>query len=246
MLGNVATAVRALRFALWCAALKARLGRHGVRVRVDADGTPRFWTLPAIEPVVQGRGGSLAIRLGRDVKLGRSLVLEVYTGRDNVLDVGDRSTFEAWCRVQLWGGEIVLEHDVHVRDICLLKTKSRLHVGHTSVISRGVHLHATGGIDIGHDCGIGERTSMIDSDHLADGSDTPFLDRPLKIGPIVVGPNTVISANCVLLRGTRVGKNTVVAANAVLNGGEFPDGWLVAGVPASAKRALPGAPAAVR
>ena len=220
--------------------MTARLARLGVETRWELDGTPSGWTLPRLEPVIGPPGpGRLTIRLGRDVKLGRELILEVWTGTENVLEVGDRSTFEAFCRVQLQGGAIRLANDVHVRDLVLLKTKATLDVGEWTVLSRGVHLHATIGVDIGAHGAIGERSSFIDSDHTVGGSE-PVLRRPLKAEPIVLGRNVAVSANCVLLRGTRVGENAVIAAGAVVNGGDYPAGWLIAGLPARALRALDG------
>lgn len=207
---------------------------------ITAAGPPRWWTLPRLEPVAGGRGGSLRIELGRDVKLGRDLVLEVWSGRDSVLRVGDRSTFEAFGRVQLRGGSVTLDHDVHVRDGVLLKAEGALEVGAHVVLSRHVALHATERVVVGAHCGVGERTTMIDSDHLVDGSAVPYLDRPLKLAPIVVGDNVAISANCVLLRGTTVGANSVLAAGAVLNGGDFPAASLIGGLPARRLRALDG------
>lgn len=228
----------AARFALWQRVVTARLARLGVTVRWELDGPPRYWTLPRLEPVIGPAGpGRLTVRLGRDVKLGRELILELWTGTENLLEVGDRSTFEAFCRVQLQGGTIRLANDVHVRDLVLLKTKSVLEVGEWTVLSRGVHLHATAGVTIGAHGAIGERSSCIDSDHTVGGSE-PVLHRPLKAEPIVLGRNVAVSANCVLLRGTRVGENAVIAAGVVLNGGEYPAGWLVAGLPARAIRAL--------
>ncbi len=230
----------AARFAAWRRVVTARLSRLGVETRWELDGTPACWTLPRLEPVIGPSGpGRLTIRLGPDVKLGRELVLEVWTGTENVLELGARSTFEAFCRVQLQGGTVRLANDVHVRDLVLLKTKSVLEVGEWTVLSRGVHLHATAGVRIGPHGAIGERSSFIDSDHTVGGSE-PVLCRPLKAAPIVLGRNVAVSANCVLLRGTRVGENAVIAAGAVLNGGDFPAGWLIAGLPAAPLRALDG------
>ncbi len=183
MLTRAAHLVAAARFAVWQRYVGARLGRLGVTVRWEVAATPRCWTLPHLEPVLGGNGpGTLTVRLGRDVKLGRELVLEVWTGHENRLEVGDRSTFEAFCRVQLQGGTIVLGDEVHVRDLVLLKTKSVLTVGEGTVLSRGVHVHATAGVTIGAHNAIGERTSFIDSDHTVGDDPTPVLQRPSEGG----------------------------------------------------------------
>ncbi len=242
MLTRLARTLATARFAAWQRYVSARLGRLGVDVRWEVAAPPRFWTLPRLEPVVGPAGpGTLTVCLGRDVKLGRELVLEVWTGVENRLEVGDRSTFEAFCRVQLQGGTIRLADDVHVRDLVLLKTKSALEVGEGTVLSRGVHVHATAGVTIGAHGAIGERASFIDSDHTVADDPEPVLQRALKAEPIVLGRNVAVSANCVLLRGTRIGENAVVAAGAVVNGGEYPGGWLIGGLPARTLRALGGA-----
>lgn len=239
VLTRLAQTLAAVRFALWRRVVSARLGRLGVAVRWELAGPPRFWTLPRLEPVIGASGpGTLVIRLGRGVKLGRELVLEVWTGTENVLEVGDRTTFEAFCRVQMQGGVIRLASDVHVRDLVLLKSKSVLDVGESTVLSRGVHVHATAGVTIGAHGAIGERTSFIDSDHTVGDGAEPVLRRPIKVDPIVLGRNVAVSANCVLLRGTRIGDNAVVAAGAVVSGGDYPGAWLIGGLPARALRAL--------
>jgi acetyltransferase-like isoleucine patch superfamily enzyme len=239
----VASLLRTLRFRLWVLALRTRLRRHGIAVNVRTDGTPRFHTLPRVElalPGAPGGVGSLELRIGRDASLGRDLVLQVAPGGTSRLDVGAGATFESWCRVQLEGGTIVLGEHVHVRDLVLLKSKSSLEVGEGTVLSRSAAVHATAGVRIGAHCGIGERASIIDSDHTADGSDRPPLRTPLKTAPIDIGRNVLVSANAVILRGTRIGMGAVVAANAVCNGGEIPAGWLAAGAPAKPLRALAG------
>ena len=239
MLSEAAGLITSSRLAAWQRWVAWRLGRHGVDVSFSVAGPVRLFTLPRLEVVTDtGPGGSLRVQLGRDVKLGRELVLEVWTGTDNRLQVGDRTTFEAFCRVQLQGGEIALDHDVHVRDLVLLKTKSRLEVGAHTVLSRGVHVHATAGVTIGAHGAIGERTSFIDSDHTVADDPEPVLRRPIKLAPITLGRNVAISANCVLLRGTTIGDNAVVAAGAVVNGGSFPGGWLIGGLPARQLREL--------
>src|SRR3954469_9459650 len=234
--------VRAARFALWCLALRLRLRRHGVRLVLDVAAPPRFRTLPHVEvrsPAADApRGGTLTLRLGRAVQLGRDLVLEVGAGGDAALAVGDGAIFESFCRVQLDGGRVVLGPHVHVRDLCLLKSKSALEVGARTVLSRAVNVHATAGVTIGEHGAIGERSSLIDSDHAADGSAVPVLEQPLRVAPIVLGRNVMLGANAVVLRGARIGDNAVVAANAVVTAGEHPGGWVLAGAPAEPRRAL--------
>jgi tetrahydrodipicolinate N-acetyltransferase len=119
-----------------------------------------------------------------------------------------------------------------------LKSDGELRAGEWFLFAHGTVLHATEEVAIGDCVGLGERTSIIDSDHGADGGDEHWMRRPLRVTPVRLGRNVLVGANAVLLRGTEVGPNAVVAAGAVLTAGEYPGGWLIGGVPARAIKAL--------
>src|SRR4051812_39556461 len=204
-----ASLLRTLRFRLWVLAMRARLARHGISLTVHAAATPRFHTLPRVElglgDSAAAGPGSVELRLGRDVRLGRELVLQVSPGAASRLDAGDGVVFESWCRVQLEGGAITLGPGVHVRDLVLLKSKSVIDVGDGTVLSRGVAVHATAGVRIGRGAGIGERTSIIDSDHTMDGSDRAPLHTPPKADPGAIGDNAPLPAHGLVPRRPRPG-----------------------------------------
>ncbi len=232
-------AIRRVRLAWWVLALRARLRRQGMTCRVTLGRGVRFGALPHVEldPFASGRGGSLELRVGEDVRLGRGLTLDVRPGTDNVLELGDRVIFQSWCRVQLHGGRITLAEDVHVRDLVQIKSKSDLRVGARSVLSRDVVVHATVGVTIG---GLRRRRAveLIDSDHTLDGSGGPYLQAPLLTDPIVLGRGVALGANCVVLRGSRLGDGSALAAGAVAGRLELEPGWLAAGAPARPLRSL--------
>jgi len=240
MLSGLAARYRRARFALWAAGVRVRLRRQGIAVEISAGPGLRFATLPFVEldPYSPGRGGTLTIALGRDVRLGRGLTLDVRAGTDNRLVLGDRVVCQSWCRVQLHGGAITLGDDVHLRDSSQLKTKSAVDVGPRTVLSRNVIVHATAGVTIGADCGIGERTSLIDSDHTLAGDGGNYLEAPLRAAPIVLGDGVAVGANCVILKGTRMGDGSALAAGAVAGGLAVEPGWLAGGTPARPIRAL--------
>jgi carbonic anhydrase/acetyltransferase-like protein (isoleucine patch superfamily) len=93
---------------------------------------------------------------------------------------------------------------------------------------------------------IGEGTNIQDNATLH--ADPGF---PLKIGRFctvghramlhgcTVGENTLVGMGATVLNGARIGANCVIGANAlVTEGKEFPDGTLIVGTPAQAKRAV--------
>ena len=235
MLRAALDASRAARLRLWALWARLRLRRLGMRAEIAFAPGVRFETLPLLEIDAYSPregGGTLRLSVGRDARLGRELTIDVRLGADNALTLGERVVVQSWCRMQLHGGSIDIGPGAHVRDLVQLKTKSALSVGPDVVLSRGAILHATAGVTIGADCGIGERTSIIDSDHELDGSGGPYLQAPLRAAPIALGRGVAVGANCVILRGARLGDGAALAAGAVLNGDEVPAGHLAGGVPA--------------
>lgn len=226
---------RDLRFRLWSAGLALRLRRHGGRLALDAPHGARFTSAPRVEVDPAG-GAELTLRLGRDVSLGRSLVLDV-RGRCS-LEVGDEAWFGHAPRVQLRGGRVALGARSHVRDGSVLKSDGDLEIGEDVTIGYHDVLACTERIVVGDRSGLGERVTVIDSDHTPDGSDGWYLRAPLRTTPVELGRNVLVSANAVILRGARVGDNAVIGAGAVVRGGEHAGGWLHAGAPAGAIRPL--------
>jgi maltose O-acetyltransferase len=111
-------------------------------------------------------------------------------------------------------------------------------VGERTIVSAGVIVHADERVRIGAHVGVGERTSLIDSDHDVDGSGRSVWEAPVVSAPIEVGDGVLIGANAVVLRGSRIGAGAVLGAGSVLVGEEQPPGWLWAGTPARAVRSL--------
>jgi acetyltransferase-like isoleucine patch superfamily enzyme len=240
-------AVRRARFALWALALRGRLRLHGIRLVLDAPHGARWRTPPALEIDPRaGRGGTLTLRLGREVQLGRDTVLDVRSGRDSEVVLGDGVLLQAGTRFALYGGAVRIGEHSFVRDHVQLKvTGGELLLGPRVQLGREVNLDAVEGIRLDEHVGLAERTSIVDSDHGHDGSDAFFMDQPLKVGAVHIEPNVFVAANCVILRGTRIGPNAVVGAGALLRGGEaYEGGWLHAGIPARPVRRLAAAPAA--
>lgn len=241
MLGPILAAYRTARLRLWAAGVRLRLRRLGMRADIAIAPGVRFETLPLLEVDAHSPasgGGSLGILVGRDARLGRALVIDVRLGGDNQLTIGEGTVVQAWCRLQLHGGSIEIGRETHVRDLVQLKSKSTLVVGDRVVLSRDVIVHATQAVSIGDDCGVGERTSIIDSDHELDGTGGAYMQAPLRTAPIVLGRGVAIGANCVVLRGSHLHDGSALAAGAVLNGEEIPGGHLAGGVPARVLRDL--------
>jgi acetyltransferase-like isoleucine patch superfamily enzyme len=232
--------VERARFELWARRLDAALRRAGGRLELDAPHGAHFYELPKLEIHPYGPGdGTLRLRLGEHVMLGRGLILEVWAAAQNTIVVEDRATFRAGVRVQMRGGAVRVGRDARVRDYSLLEASGgEIVLGSSVQFGAGVCLHATERIALGDHVTVGERTSMFDSDHRHDGSDAPVVDQPVAITPIEIASNTFIGANSIVLRGASVGPNCMFAAASVVRGGDYPGGFLYAGIPPRAVRPL--------
>ena len=235
--------LRRLRFAAWVALTRLRLRRLGCDLTVEATDVPRLRGTPRVDLEVlgpEGRG-SLTLRFGRDVTIGRDLVLDLWVRTHGTIVFEDRVTLQDRVRLQPWGGSIRLGAGAQVRDACELKSKGELDVGEMAILGRNVTLHANTSVRLGADVGLAERVTVADSDHANDGSDTWFMAQPVVAAPVVLGRNVFLGTNVVVLRGTTIGDNAVAAAGAVVVGGEHPAGWLLVGAPARAVKPLPAA-----
>ena len=212
-----------------------------MRLAIDAPHGATFDDPPLIKVrwVPEG-GGTLTLRFGEGVHLGRGTALDVRAGADATVAIGDHTEFGQGARVQLRGGRIAIGQWAQVRDHALLKSDGDLRLGERVVVGHSTVVSCTQEIVIADLCGLGERVTVIDSDHGADGSDRFYLDQPLRVAPVHLARNVLVSAGVVILRGTTIGPNAVIAANAVVTGGEQPGGWLIGGIPAKPLRALSG------
>jgi acetyltransferase-like isoleucine patch superfamily enzyme len=235
------TAKRA-RFLAWAARLDFELRRRGGRLVLDAPHGLSFDAPPHLKIVMRGEGdGTLTLRVGRNVSIGRNVLLEVYARGTNLLDLGDDSYILDGVRVMLRSGRIVLGPRSNLRDYVQVKSEGALILGDEVSVCYGSVVHCTERIELHDLVGTGERVTMIDSEKRHDGSDMHFLRQPLRVEPVVIERNTFIAANAVITHGTHVGRNAVIGAGAVLTGGDYPGGHIIAGAPAKAVKALPGA-----
>ncbi len=236
-MGRMLDLARGLRFRLWVLMTRARLRRLGASFTCELAGAPPR-TLGPLRVEIDGYPGTLTLRIGRDVKIGRDCVIDLAPGQDGVIEIGDRVTLQNRVRLQPWGGAIRLAAGVQLRDNDELKSAGELTLGQRTIMGRNVTLHCDERIEIGALVGFAERVTVIDSDHGFDGSDTFFMEQPHRSTPVRIEDNVFLATNVVVLRGTTIGRSSVAAAGAVLNGGEFPARHVIAGTPAKAIKEL--------
>jgi acetyltransferase-like isoleucine patch superfamily enzyme len=142
-------------------------------------------------------------------------------------------------------GSVVLEGPVTLQGSRRITLGQRLHVhpgqhwetqgegwlqiGDGVVLSRGVHLVAYAGVQIGAGTMIGEYASVRDANHRRGAG--PLRDSGHDAAAIVIGRGVWIGRGAAVLAGVHIGDGAVVAANAVVTR-DVPAGAVVGGVPA--------------
>lgn len=130
---------------------------------------------------------------------------------------------------------------VYVGHLAILKGyyKNELVVGDGSWIGQAAFLHAAGGIEVGHDVGIGPHACVLTSAHEDSAahvaSRRPIMDAPLRFAKVVLGDGCDIGVGAIILPGVTVGEGAQVGAGAVVTR-DVPPYAVVAGNPARVLR----------
>jgi acetyltransferase-like isoleucine patch superfamily enzyme len=238
--------LRTLRFRAWVLRCRLVARRHGARFVIDAPHGARFATMPLLVVApYRPRGATqrvIELRLGRNVDLGRDTTIEFRPEGRNVLELGDHVVLRSGVRFVLLDGAVRLGAETRVRDGAMMKSAGDLRIGRRAIIGYDNALHCSTEMVLEDMVGLAERVSILDSDHGVDGSGVYHQDQPILRDPVRIGSNVLVGANVVILRGARLGCNAAVAAGAVIRAGDYPEGWILGGVPARPLKALPNAP----
>ena len=236
---------RDVRFQAWIARLRAELAARGARLIVDAPHGVVMDGLPHLRIVNKGEGTrTLTLRIGPGVTLGRGIELEVWAGGTNMLELDDHAFIMDSVHISLRNGAIRLGPHASLRTHSIAKSEGELVFGRYAGLSFGGILHCAERIELHDYAGGADRVTIVDSEKAIDGSDTYFLEQPLRTAPVIIESNVFLASNVVVTAGTRIGKNAVVGAGAVLTGKEYPGGWIIGGIPAKPIKALAATEAA--
>ena len=93
-------------------------------------------------------------------------------------------------------------------------------------LSGGCYIQGINGIHIGDDTIFAPHVCMISANHTVDDLARHTIEKP-----IYIGQRCWLGANVVILPGVTLGDDAVVGAGAVVTK-DFPDGVVIAGVPA--------------
>ncbi len=135
----------------------------------------------------------------------------------NVL-IGRRFTFTQCNRIKIMDGVNIAD------DVRLIGINGEIIIGKNTHICQYTIIQSYNKIEIGSNCGIAPRTSMIDQDYYAEG--TKKWTRSIKLCN-----NVHIGTNVVILKGVTIGNNAVVGAGAIVTKDVKPND-IVVGIPA--------------
>lgn len=113
-------------------------------------------------------------------------------------------------------------------------------IGASTYINRECIFDGSAPIEIGERCAFGMRVMVITNSHTI-GPPMRRASTERESAKVTIGDGTWVGAGAVIMPGVTIGPGCVIAAGAVVTA-DCPPNGLYAGVPATRKRELGGAP----
>ncbi len=113
----------------------------------------------------------------------------------------------------------------------------RIRIGNSNYFNRNVMIDACGYVEIGDENMFGPDIYITDANHTF-GEGLSSQEQPMQVGRVKIGNHCWIGAKAIILKGVELGDRCVVGAGAVVTK-TFPEGSVVAGVPARLLNSLP-------
>ncbi len=123
------------------------------------------------------------------------------------------------------GDGVIFHHDVYIL------SGRNTELGSGVFVNRGATLDDRGPIIVGDHTMIAAGATLTTHGHILDDFTKPMPLGGRTMAPIVIGSNTVIGYNAVVMPGVTIGDRVIVTSNAVVTK-DIPDRWVVGGLPA--------------
>jgi acetyltransferase-like isoleucine patch superfamily enzyme len=124
------------------------------------------------------------------------------------------------------GRNVLFYPDLHLET----QGEAWIDIGDGAVISRGTHIVAMAGVNIGRGTMVGEYTSIRDANHTRDPGHS-IRESGHTAKPIAIGQEVWIGRGVAVLGGVTIGDRATVGANAVVTR-DVAEGETVVGIPA--------------
>ena len=113
-----------------------------------------------------------------------------------------------------------------------LAPEAEVEIGAGCFLNRNTMIAAQHRVEIGDHTMLANGCFVGDADHRHDDPDLPITWQGFTSkGPVEIGANCWLGANCVVTSGVRIGERCVVGANSVVTA-DLPDRVIAAGAPA--------------
>jgi lipopolysaccharide O-acetyltransferase len=109
--------------------------------------------------------------------------------------------------------------------------EAQIQIGSGTAVGNDFVITANESIQIGRDCLLSYRVTVMDHSHASGPGVTPVSSGLTKGNPISIGNKCFLGCNVVIMPGVKLGENCVVGANSVVTK-SFEAGSVVAGAPA--------------
>lgn len=121
--------------------------------------------------------------------------------------------------------------------IPLNNRKATIQIGSRTAIGNDFVITANAGIEIGNDCLLSYRVTVMDHSHVTGRDAAPVSSGLTEGRPVTIGDKCFLGCNVVIMPGVQLGENCVVGANSVVTR-SFEAGSVIAGAPAKLLRNL--------
>jgi lipopolysaccharide O-acetyltransferase len=115
--------------------------------------------------------------------------------------------------------------------IPLNNRQAKIQIGSGTAIGNDFVITANSSIQIGRDCLLSYRVSVMDHSHVTGYGIAPVSSGLTAGKPVSIGDKCFLGCNVVIMPGVKLGENTVVGANSVVTV-SFEAGSVIAGSPA--------------
>lgn len=133
-----------------------------------------------------------------------------------------------------WGANVLIMSNARIEGItnyCGVKFHPKIIIHDRVSIQQNIHLTCGELIVIGQNTAIAANVTITDINHPYVDVDTPIEEQIIETNPVIIGKDSKIYNNAVILPGTILGNHCVVGANSVVSG-TIPDYSIVIGTPA--------------